>query len=50
MNAFEAPRAIEGIDETFDAFELAPLTPVIGAEVRNAARSGRTEQVEYFSR
>ena len=35
MNAFEAPRAVEGVDETFDAFELVPLTPVIGAEVRN---------------
>ena len=35
MNAFEAPRAVEGIDDNFDAFELAPLTPVIGAEVRN---------------
>ena len=35
MNAFEAPRAVEGVDETFNAFELVPLTPVIGAEVRN---------------
>ncbi len=35
MNAFEPPRAVEGVDETFNAFELAPLTPVIGAEVRN---------------
>ena len=23
MNAFEAPRAVEGVDETFNAFELA---------------------------
>ena len=29
MNAFEALRAVEGVDETFDAFELAPLTPVL---------------------
>ena len=35
MSAFDAPRAVRGIHETFDAFELAPHTPVFGAEIRN---------------
>lgn len=35
MTAYEAPRASEGRDDSYSAFELYPTTPVIGAHVKN---------------
>ena len=35
MSAFEAPRAPEGKDTGYTAFDLHPSTPIIGAEIRN---------------
>ena len=35
MSAFEAPRAPEGKDADYTAFDLHPTTPIIGAEIRN---------------
>ena len=43
MSAFEAPRAPEGKDADYTAFELFPSTPIIGAEIRNLRLSDVSE-------
>lgn len=35
MTVFEAPRACEGQDLGYTAFDIHPVTPIIGAEIRN---------------
>ena len=43
MSAFEAPRAPEGKDAVYTAFDLHPSTPIIGAEIRNLRLSDVSE-------
>ena len=43
MTLFEAPRAPEGKDPDYTAFELYPSTPIIGAEIRNMRLSEVSE-------
>ena len=43
MTGFESPRAPEGKDAGYTAFELYPSTPIIGAEVRNMRLSEVSE-------
>lgn len=43
MSAFEAPRAPEGKDAGYTAFDLHPSTPIIGAEIRNLRLSDVSE-------
>ena len=51
MTAFEAPRAPEGKDAGYTAFDVYPSTPIIGAEVHNLRLSnvseGTAEQLRH---